>query len=377
MNQAWEGLWNHSLVASITVFVATILLVVTLQPVARLLGWVDKPGGRKIHAVPTPLIGGLAIVLGALPAAVFTFEPTPRVVGFGLAALIVVAAGIIDDLVDLRWPYRLLAQGAAALVLVYVGDVRIERIGPIFGGGFDELGVLSMPLTVIATIGIINAINMADGVDGLAGAMTVCALVMLTSAAVYSGNVRLSHGLVLLIGAVLAFLAFNMRTPWRSRAGVFLGDAGAEFLGLAIAWACFRLTQNDNHPVTPALAPFLVAPPIIDCLAVMIRRMTRGKSPFSADRNHLHHMMIDAGLRPTSVVVILSAVSLTIGLGAALALLAHTPSYWLIVAFVGLTLAYFMASADRERCIRFFSWLARRVQRAEPAPARKMVAAAE
>lgn len=375
MHQAWEGLWNHSLVASITAFVATILLVVTLQPVARLVGWVDRPGGRKIHAVPTPLIGGLAIVLGALPAAIFTFEPTPRVVGFGLAALIVVAAGIIDDLVDLRWPYRLLAQGAAALVLVYVGDVRIERIGPMFGGGIDELGVLSMPLTVIATVGIINALNMADGVDGLAGAMTVCALVMLTSAAVYSGNVRLSHGLVLLLGAVLAFLAFNMRTPWRSRAGVFLGDAGAEFLGLAIAWACFRLTQNDNHPVTPALAPFLVAPPIIDCLAVMIRRMTKGKSPFSADRNHLHHMMIDGGLRPTTVVVLMSLVSLAIGLGAALALLAHTPAYWLMVAFVGLTLAYYLVSADRERCIRFFAWVARRVQGAPAGEPRKMLAA--
>lgn len=375
MHQAWEGLWNHSLVASMTAFVATILLVVTLQPVARLVGWVDRPGGRKIHAVPTPLIGGLAIVLGALPAAVFTFEPTPRVVGFGLAALIVVAAGIIDDLVDLRWPYRLLAQGAAALVLVYVGDVRIERIGPMFGGGIDELGVLSMPLTVIATVGIINALNMADGVDGLAGAMTVCALVMLTSAAVYSGNVRLSHGLVLLLGAVLAFLAFNMRTPWRSRAGVFLGDAGAEFLGLAIAWACFRLTQNDNHPVTPALAPFLVAPPIIDCLAVMIRRMTKGKSPFSADRNHLHHMMIDGGLRPTTVVVLMSVVSLAIGLGAALALLAHTPAYWLMVAFVGLTLAYYMISADRERCIRFFAWVARRVQGEPAVEPRKMLAA--
>ena len=375
MHQAWEGLWNHSLVASITAFVATILLVVTLQPVARLVGWVDRPGGRKIHAVPTPLIGGLAIVLGALPAAIFTFEPTPRVVGFGLAALIVVAAGIIDDLVDLRWPYRLLAQGAAALVLVYVGDVRIERIGPMFGGGIDELGVLSMPLTVIATVGIINALNMADGVDGLAGAMTVCALVMLTSAAVYSGNVRLSHGLVLLLGAVLAFLAFNMRTPWRSRAGVFLGDAGAEFRGLAIAWACFRLTQNDNHPVTPALAPFLVAPPIIDCLAVMIRRMTKGKSPFSADRNHLHHMMIDGGLRPTTVVVLMSVVSLAIGLGAALALLAHTPAYWLMVAFVGLTLAYYMVSADRERCIRFFAWVALRVQGAPAGEPRKMLAA--
>jgi UDP-GlcNAc:undecaprenyl-phosphate GlcNAc-1-phosphate transferase len=375
MNQAWQGLWNHSLVAAITAFLATILLVVTLKPVARALGWVDRPGGRKIHAVPTPLIGGLAIVLGALPAAVFTFEPTPRVVGFGLAALIVVATGIIDDLIDLRWPYRLLAQASAALVLVYVGDVRIERIGPMFGGEIDELGALSVPLTVIATVGIINALNMADGVDGLAGAMTVCALVMLTSAAVYSGNVRLSHGLVLLLGAVLAFLAFNMRTPWRPRAGVFLGDAGAEFLGLAIAWACFRLTQNDNHPVTPALAPFLVAPPVIDCLAVMLRRVSKGKSPFAADRNHLHHMMLDGGLRPSVVVAILSAVSLTIGLGAALALKAQAPDHALALGFLALLFTYYLASADRERCIAVFAWLARRIQGGEPAKPRSMMPA--
>lgn len=361
MYQAWQDLWDRSLGASLTAFVATILLVVSLRPIARAVGWVDHPGGRKNHEGSVPMIGGLAIVLGALPAAIFTFELTPHVLGFGLAALIVVITGVIDDIVDLRWPYRLLAQAGAALVLVYVGDVRIERIGPLFGSYNEDLGLLSVPLTVIATVGIINALNMVDGVDGLAGSMAVCALIMLTAAAVYSGNVRLSHGLVLLLGSIIAFLAFNLRTPWRARAGVFLGDAGAEFLGLAIAWACFRLTQNDYHPVSPALAPFLVAPPVIDCLAVMVRRMGKGKSPFAADRNHLHHMMLDAGLSTSAVIILLSAASLTIGLCGALTLLAHVPIYWMVAGFVALTLAYYAASSDRARCIRFFGWLAGRV----------------
>ncbi|MDP3495506.1 MAG: MraY family glycosyltransferase [Hyphomonadaceae bacterium] len=354
MHHAWEALCRHSLLITCIVFLSTLLLVLLLRPLAGRFGLLDRPGGRKTHAAPTPVIGGVAILLGALPCALLTFQLTPSVIGFGLAGIIVIATGVIDDMKDLRWKYRLAAQTTAALVLVYIGGVSVERIGPLFGAEPNDLGMLSMPFTVIATVGIINALNMADGIDGLAGALTACALAMLTGAAVYSGNENLAHGLIVLLGAVLAFLAFNIRLPWRPRARVFLGNAGSEFLGLCIAWACFRMTQNAAHPVTPALAPFLLAPPLIDCLVVMVRRIRSGRSPFAADRGHLHHMMLDAGIPTTAVVLLISAASLAIGGFAALALLAHVRVVWLVAAFVGLTIAYYVISARRDRCLAFF-----------------------
>jgi UDP-GlcNAc:undecaprenyl-phosphate GlcNAc-1-phosphate transferase len=356
-------MFHHPALPAILAFVATFLAVLVLRPVAGRLGWVDRPGGRKTHAAATPMIGGLAIVAGTAPWALMMFELTPAVLGFGLAAAVVVLTGILDDLFDLKWPIRLLAQASAGLIIVYVGGVKVEMIGPMFGIHTHSLGILSTPFTVLATVGIINAINMADGIDGLAGSVTVCALVMIIVAAMQSDNTRLAYGLFIVLGGVLGFLAFNMRVPGRDRAKIFLGNAGSEFLGLMIAWSCFRLTQNPDHPVTPALAPFLVAVPIIDCLVVMVRRLRNGRSPFSADRNHLHHILLDAGLRTTSVVVVISALSVAFGFFGFAALDADIPVAWLVVTFVVISLAYYLASARRQRCVAFVAGLARLGQR--------------
>jgi UDP-GlcNAc:undecaprenyl-phosphate GlcNAc-1-phosphate transferase len=354
MHSALEALFHRSVMSALIAFALTLGVVMLLSPLARRLGWVDRPGGRKTHAVATPVIGGLAMLLGSIPLAIATFQMTPGLLGLMAGGAIVIAAGVWDDLKDLRWYWRLAAQALAALVMVYVGGVRVEMIGPLFGAHVESLGFLSVPFTVVATIGIMNALNMADGIDGLAGTLTAAALLMLTAAAVYSGNERLAHGLVLLLGALLAFLVFNMRSPWMPKASIFLGNAGSEFLGLVIAWCCFRLTQNADHPVTPALAPFLIAPPVIDCLVLMVRRMRNGRSPFAADRNHFHHLLLDAGWTTTMAVLLIGATSLTLGLGAALALKAHVQPIYLIVTFVALTLGYYAVSAQRTDCVAFF-----------------------
>lgn len=354
MDQALTALYERSAITASAAFLLTLAVILLLAPLARKHGWVDKPGGRKTHAVPTPVIGGLAMVLGSLPLAVATIDLTPNLVGLMGAGLIIIVTGVIDDLKDLRWYWRIGAQVSAALVMIYVGDVRVEMIGPLFGAERHELGALSVPFTVLATVGLMNALNMVDGVDGLAGSLTAATLIMLAAAAVYSGNERLAHGLVLLLGALAAFLAFNMRTPWKPKAVIFMGNAGSEFLGLVIAWCCFRLTQNADHPVTPALAPFLLGPPVIDCLVLTVRRIRDGRSPFSADRNHFHHILQDAGWPVTAAVLLITVISLAMGAGAALALKAHVPPIWLIVAFAALTVGYYLVSSRRDRCLAFF-----------------------
>ncbi|HEY3814287.1 MAG TPA: MraY family glycosyltransferase [Caulobacteraceae bacterium] len=341
-------------------FLLTAALIVLLRPLGARLGLLDHPGGRKDHAVPTPVTGGLAIALGAAASiGVFGGPGTAGAPGLALAlaALLLTVVGLIDDRFDVRWYWRLGAQAVAGLILVYVGDVRVEQIGPVFGLSPVSLGVLSVPFTVLATVGLINALNMIDGLDGLAGLQVLAALAMLAAASLYAGNTPLSSVLIISGGAVTGFLAFNLRTPWRKRAGVFLGNAGSAVLGLVIAWAAFRLTQNPSHPVSPVLAPFLIALPVIDCLVLMVHRSRVHGRPFSADRNHLHHRLLCAGFRPGEIAAGLAALSLMIGFGAGLVRLAHAPQPLFLILYLAAVAFYAWVTADDARAERLFKRL--------------------
>ncbi len=230
------------------------------------------------------------------------------------------------------------------MVLFTWGGVRVEWIGGALGFPSHTLGVLSLPFTILAIVGITNAINWADGPStAWRGSLCLAAFAMLIAASIYAGNAPLADDLVLMAGCVMGFLAYNLRTPWRPRASVFLGD-GAEILGLWIAWASFRLTQTPGHPVTPVLAPFLIAPPVIDCLVLIVRRLRARRSPFFADRNHLHHLLLDAGLSSTGVVAVLTALTLAIGFAAANARRIHLPEPVFPLIYLAAAAVYFLVS---------------------------------
>jgi UDP-GlcNAc:undecaprenyl-phosphate GlcNAc-1-phosphate transferase len=358
--------WHVAAIKFAAAFAAVAFLIYLLEPLARRIGLLDRPGGRKDHHAPTPVTGGLAIAVGTIIPGILLTEPTPALLGLGVAAAILLIVGLIDDLVDLPWRLRVLAQAIAALAMILVGGVQVEWIGVAFGLAPMELGYLSIPFTVIATVGLINALNMVDGLDGLAGTQALCALAMLIAAAIYAGNTELVNGLFAMAGAVAGFLAFNMRWPWQPRARVFLGNSGSAYLGVIIAWASFRLTQNANFPVTPVLAPFLIALPVIDCLVLIVRRIMHRRSPFDADRTHVHHLMLDAGFTVTGVVLTLSTLSLALGLAAAMALRANVPQPAFIVAYLALIAAYFIFSRHPQRASRC---LARLIGRAPAATA--------
>lgn len=346
---------------ALTFVIATALTayaLLLLQHYAPRWGLIDRPRGRKRHLQPTPATGGLAMAFGVAAVAwLRSPEMSNAVLGYLLGAAILIAVSALDDIYDLRWWYRLGAQVAAALIMIYIGQVRIDNLGGLFGYSPAALGVLSVPLTVIATVGVINAINMADGADGLAGSLALVALAMLGAAAFYIGNLRLFELLVPFVGALIAFLWFNMRLPWRHRAQVFMGNAGSAFLGFTIIFAVFRLTQNPQYTVSPVLAPWLLAPPIVDCLVLIVRRLKMGRSPFHADRGHMHHLLQDAGFSAGQIALLLAGLSLCLGLAAATALKARLPEYWLVIAFVVMTVAYYWLTAKRERALRIFRQL--------------------
>lgn len=341
-------------------FALTTLALLLLQPVATRLNLLDHPNDtRKDHAHPTPVTGGIAILIGCLVAFFGMQANTTSVQAFSAAAVLLVAVGVHDDLRDLRWYWRILAQSVAALIIIYWGGVRVEQLGPLFGLGETSLGALSVPFTVFATVGLINAMNMIDGADGFAGSLGLAALAMLAAAALYAGNVGLASRLSVLCGALAAFLAWNVRLPWRPRAKVFLGNAGSALLGLVIAWVAFRLTQNPGHPVNPVLALWLLPIPVMDCLVLIVRRLQEGRSPFSAGRDHIHHFMQDGGFGPTRAALWLTALSLLCGLLAGQAMRWDVPNPVLLAAFLLLCAAWYMLTCKRERAVAFFRRLSR------------------
>lgn len=353
--------------------VLTVVVLWLLKPVARQLDLLDYPKGRKDHAHPTPITGGLAMAVGVFVTGLATLEGVGSTFyGFIAGSTLLIVVGLLDDKYDLRWYVRILAQVAAALIMVFWAGVRVEQLGPAFGMPDVTLGWLSVPFTVFATVGLINAINMVDGADGLAGLLVAAALTMLLAAAIYSGNAVLGTRLVVLLGAVLAFLLFNMRLPWQPRAKLFMGNAGSAFLGFVIAWSSFRLSQNPGHPVSPALVLWFVPIPVMDTLVLMFRRIRNGHSPFIADRNHIHHLMMEAGFGPTQAGLVLAGFSVLCGLLAGQALRADVPEPVLLAAFGVMCLGWFVLTRNRRRAICFFhglystrmlGWRARSVRR--------------
>ncbi|MDD3519403.1 MAG: MraY family glycosyltransferase [Chromatiales bacterium] len=333
--------------------VVTVVLILVLRPVAFRIGLVDHPGGRKNHAAVTPLIGGPAIFLGLAAALVFmndVFLTYDALLGGTLLLLLI---GMLDDMHDLSVALRFGAQVMAALAMVYLGGVQVLDMGDLTGLGVTALGVASIPVTVFFVVGIINAFNMADGIDGLAGGVALVALLGITALiAIAGGRIETVSVLVLLAVAVAGFLAFNLRHPWRERASVFLGDGGSTMLGFVIVWFMIELSQGEGRAFTPITAAWLVALPLLDTLSVMIRRVMRGRNPFAPDHEHLHHILKRAGYTDRqTVAVLLGFSSLLAGIGIAAHLL-DVPDPLMFYAFMAALALYLYVMSNAWRCMK-------------------------
>lgn len=313
---------------------ATAALVIFFCRHAPLLGLMDVPGGRKQHREEVPLVGGLAIFGGLVVAALVTegLLAANAAMLAGLALLVLV--GFFDDRRGLSAGIRFLIQAAAALIMIYWGGVRLDNLGNLFGYGDVILGRWAVPMTVFAVLGVINAMNMIDGADGLASGLALIALLVFV--AILAADASLNGTLLLpLAAAVAGFLVFSLRTPWRKCASVFIGDAGSMLLGLALAWYAVDLAAV-RHAMTPITAVWILAVPLMDTVSLMIRRMLKGVSPFTPDREHLHHILQRAGFSHGQTVAIMLGVSLLFaGIGVAGWLLG-VPEYVMFYAFMAL-----------------------------------------
>ncbi|MDJ0927061.1 MAG: MraY family glycosyltransferase [Gammaproteobacteria bacterium] len=307
-------------VGPLIAFAATVLLVFVLRPVAGPLRLLDIPNDRSSHQRPTPLIGGLAMFLASCVGGLAAVANGVLVVDaysmslFG-GGLLLVLVGAIDDVRELSPWLRFGAQILASLIMIYGGGVVLDDLGNMTpSGDVLYLGWLAVPFTVFATLGVINALNMCDGVDGLSGTLAMISLSGLMIVAFVNGGPVDSVLLALLAASILGFLLFNLRFPGRKQAAVFMGDAGSMFLGFALTWFTISLSQGSDRAMVPAAALWFLMLPIFDTVAMMLRRLMRGRSPFEADREHIHHVFLMAGFTVNETVVVMSAAAL-IGVG--------------------------------------------------------------
>ena len=328
-------------------FVVTALSLMALRPIAVRVGLLDVPGGRKTHANPTPLIGGLGIYLGTL--SICLLSPVIMHDYKILLALsgLVLAIGVVDDLFEIRVSVRMAVHGVAALVMAQVAGVKLSSLGDILFTGPVELGLLAIPVTIFATVGVINAVNMSDGLDGLSGGLTAIALTLLSIAALFAGHSAMLSFSQVLIVSVLAFLAFNFRLLWRKSALMYLGDAGSTLLGFIIAWLVIAASQGERAFISPVCALWFLAVPLIDTVSLMIRRPLRGSSPFKPGRAHIHHRLLDMGFDARQTVLIIHSAAVVLGMVGLIGHFADVPEGLMFLLFMATFGLYFFAFRPR------------------------------
>lgn len=309
----------------LALFVST-ALVPLLVRVAAPLGLLDMPGGRKVHANPIPRVGGIAIVLGVVVSMLVWLPPRPDLFWFLAATAVLFVFGVWDDRADIDYRLKFFGQIAAALVMVLGGDLAITRLPFTFDTALP--GYLGVPLTVLVIVAVTNAVNLSDGLDGLAGGMSLLAIAALGLLA-YLGDDRVTALLaIVVVGGILGFLRHNTYP-----ARVFMGDTGSQFLGFSAAVLALTVTEKAN-PALSCLVPLVVlALPLWDTAHVMVRRIAQGRSPFSPDRGHFHHRLLDLGLNQYEAVAVIYLVNFVL-FGAALAL-AYAADGLVLAVFLG------------------------------------------
>ena len=338
-------------------------LILWLSPVARAVGLVDIPSARKTHTGKVPLIGGLAIFTAVFVAMIVSDfvrpdDLVPENFGaFYLAGMFLVMAGMVDDFMDLSPLKKLLAQSVAALTMIFGAHIMLGDLGALGNkGDILALGFLAVPFTVVATIGVINAVNMSDGLDGLAGSLALVSLLGFMVATAAFGNGQDSRHLAILAAAVIGFLLFNFRFRGRRSAGVFLGDSGSMFLGFTLAWFAVKFSQGEDRVIAPAAALWFLIVPLFDAVAMTVRRILNRKPPFGADREHLHHIFLLAGFTVSETVAIMAGIA-ALGVSVGLAgTYFQVADYIMASAFVALGLLYLWMIMHSWSVMRFLRY---------------------
>lgn len=298
-----------SYLALIGAFIASVLLTPLVKKLAYRVGAVDRPNQRKVHAKIMPRLGGLAIFLAFLIGVLIYRPENQAIIPIIIASFIIILTGVLDDMLEISAKAKFLGQTVAAAIVIFFGDITIASINLPFGGVLD-FGYLSIPLTLIWIVGITNAINLIDGLDGLAAGVSTIALFTLSAMAFI-----MNDGFVLMMALILAasslgFLFYNFHP-----AKIFMGDTGALFLGFIISVLALLGFKNVTF-VSLVIPVIMLGVPISDTFFAIVRRLLNKQPPFQPDKSHLHHRLISIGFTHKQTVTIIYGLAAMFGLAA-------------------------------------------------------------
>ncbi|RXJ72982.1 undecaprenyl-phosphate alpha-N-acetylglucosaminyl 1-phosphate transferase [Veronia nyctiphanis] len=320
--------------------VVSVSAIFILKLFAEQLGLVDLPDSRKQHNQPIPQVGGLAILSSLIAVVlVFPFVYTSHwllVVSLFSISLL----GALDDKFNLDYRLRLSVVSFLALIMI-VSGVELKSFGDIVGIGSLSLGVFSAVITICAVLGNVNAFNMIDGIDGLLLSMSLVSLTCLTFVFYSHGSKEHALMCAVLLASLIPCLMANVGMLGTS-AKIFMGDSGSMFLGMFIIWMLISASGDNIAAMRPSTALWLIAVPLMDMTAVIISRCLSKKLPFTAGRDHIHHILLQRGMTKTTTLILLTFVAITfalVGLSFEFFDISETLSFSL---FVGLFLIYFV-----------------------------------
>ncbi|MEZ8105659.1 UDP-N-acetylglucosamine--undecaprenyl-phosphate N-acetylglucosaminephosphotransferase [Vibrio cortegadensis] len=300
----------------IFVFFFSFTTLFLMRKIAKNIGLVDKPNARKFHTGAVPLVGGISICICIAQFIAFKPDVIQHSMIYLSSIVLLTLVGVVDDKCDLSFKVRLGIQAGLSICMIYFADIELMSLGNMFGFGDVHLGWMGGIVTVIAVIGAINAFNMVDGIDGLLGGLSIVTFAGLAILL----NVDMEWGLVYLcvvfIVAMIPYIFMNLGILGRERK-VFMGDAGSMMIGFTVIWLLLGVSQDETSSLMrPVTALWLIAVPLMDMAAIMIRRVRRGDSPFKPDREHLHHIFQRLGLSSKqTLLAICTIASLYAGFG--------------------------------------------------------------
>ena len=343
----------YFVIQMVAAFFLVVCLVMPFRKLARVLGIVDAPGGRKQHDKAIPPIGGIIVfstfmVFGVAVGIVDMHSYWPLY----MSLVVLLVSGALDDQFSLSAGIKFFVHLFCAGFIALLGNVQAAYLGDLFGFGVMWTGFMSYPFTIIAIVLLINSMNLIDGMDGLAGGISVVMFFWFALAAVLSGWYAQAQVMILLSVCVCGFLVFNIRNPWRRRASLFLGDAGSMSLGLIIAWFAVHLARGPLTPLEPIAVAWIIGFPIFDTCAQFYRRICNGQDPFSPDRGHFHHHFIDAGVPVHWAAPVIIMIVALMGAVGYFGTLIGVPNVILTCLWLGCLFGHILMSRKPERYIR-------------------------
>ena len=324
----------------LTTFCCALIAVKMTQPIAFEIGLVDRPCNRKNHSGHIPLVGGVSVFLAVLIATTLWLPDTLELRMYLIASAMLVFIGMLDDKYDLSVKVRLVGQTIVASLMMFGVGTYISDFGNLFGFGDLDIGPLGFAFTYFAILVMINAFNMIDGMDGLLGSQALVTLCSIALLFYISGNVSDINYPLILVFAILPYLAFNMSLFKKYTEKVYMGDAGSMFIGLSVIWLLAKGTQGVEVSFDPVIALWITAIPIMDMLAIVIRRVRNGRLPFKADRDHLHHICIKAGLSSKKTLCVITLASMIMSSIGILGHILDVPDVLMLCLFLVIFVVY-------------------------------------